>query len=113
MAHGHYAKTLPNDLSAPAFVNAWRTRALIVGAVFAVLGIILALLANAQGDHWNHFFRAWLMGFMICFGFAVGGTGSAHGPVLLGRQVGIADPSPAGSDDPHHAAGRPSSFPSA
>ncbi len=73
MAHGHYAKTLPNDLSAPAFVNAWRTRALIVGAVFAVLGIILALIANAQGDHWNHFFRAWLMGFMICFGFAVGG----------------------------------------
>jgi len=73
MAHGHYAKTLPNDLSAPAFVNAWRTRALIVGAVFAVLGIVLALLANSQGDKWNHFFRAWLLGLMICFGFSIGG----------------------------------------
>ena len=73
MAHGHHAKTLPNDLGAPAFVNAWRSRALIVGAVFAVLGIILAFLANSQGDHWNHFFRAWLLGFMICFGFSIGG----------------------------------------
>jgi hypothetical protein len=73
MAHGHHANTLPNDLNAPAFVNAWRSRALIVGAVFAVLGIVLAFLANSQGDHWNHFFRSWLLGFMICFGFTIGG----------------------------------------
>jgi hypothetical protein len=73
MAHGHHEKTLPADLSAPAFVNSWRSRALIVGVVALVAGIVLALLANTQGDHWTHFFRGWLLGFMICFGFAVGG----------------------------------------
>jgi hypothetical protein len=73
MAHGYHEKTLPADLSAPAFVNAWRTRALTVGVASAVIGIILAILANTQGDHWHHFFRAWLLGFMMCFGFAIGG----------------------------------------
>ena len=47
MAHATHLKTLPADLSAPAFVSAWRTRALIIGAVFGVIGIILAFLGNA------------------------------------------------------------------
>src|ERR1700744_4373301 len=69
MAHGYYEKTLPADLSAPAFVNGWRSKALIIGVGFSVLGIILGFLS---GDGWNHFLRAWLMGFMLTFGFCFG-----------------------------------------
>jgi len=64
-----HAKTLPADLGAPAFVDGWQTRALVVGAVFAV---IAALLAFADGSI-DHVLRAWLLGLMMTFGFAVGG----------------------------------------
>ncbi|HEY0759733.1 MAG TPA: hypothetical protein VGD59_10805 [Acidisarcina sp.] len=74
MAHGHHENILPSELGAPAFVTLWRTRAMMFGVGAGVVGIILAILATFfQGDHWNHFFRAWLLGFMICFGFCVGG----------------------------------------
>ena len=82
MAHEYHEKTLPADLSAPDFVNGWRSRALIIGAVFSVIGIILGFLAN---DGWAHFLRAWLLGFMISFGFCCGGMAllSSHQPVPL------------------------------
>ena len=66
----HHTKTLPADLSAPAFVDIWRKRALIIGVVFLAAAIVLGFLS---GDHWNHFLRAWLHGFMLCFGFSCGG----------------------------------------
>ena len=47
MANGYHAKTLPANLNAPAFVDVWRTRALIVGVVFSVIAIILGFLAMA------------------------------------------------------------------
>jgi hypothetical protein len=34
MAHESHAKTLPANLDAPAFVDVWKTRALIIGLVF-------------------------------------------------------------------------------
>jgi hypothetical protein len=89
MAHGNHEKTLPANLSAPAFVDVWRTRALTVGAVFVVLGFILAFLANGQGDQWQHFWRAWLLGFMICFGFCVGGTALLMLQYLSGGKWGL------------------------
>ena len=89
MAHAHHAKTLPADLNAPAFVSAWRTRALVVGVIFAVLGIVLALLANSQGDHFQHFLRSWLLGFMICFGFSVGGLCLLMVQYLSGGKWGL------------------------
>jgi hypothetical protein len=72
--HGH-AKTLPADLGAPAFVNAWKTRALVIGGVSLVVALILALAGAASGDiyAWEHVMRAWLLGLMITFGFSVGG----------------------------------------
>jgi hypothetical protein len=76
MAHDaiSHAKQLPADLSAPAFVNGWRSRALIVAGVFAVTAVILAFLGQAQdGLGWNHFLRGWVLGLMFTFGFAVGG----------------------------------------
>lgn len=85
MAHGHHARTLPADLGAPAFVNSWRSRALVVGAVFAVLSILLAVLDHSV----NHLLRAWLLGFMICFGFAVGGLAVLMVQYLTGGKWGL------------------------
>jgi hypothetical protein len=73
MAHETHAASipagLPADLGAPAFVDGWKTRALMVGAVFSV---IAAALAVADGST-EHVLRAWLLGTMLTFGFAVGG----------------------------------------
>jgi hypothetical protein len=73
--HGaSHAKILPADLGAPAFVDGWRTRALIVGAVAAVVAVILAFLGQAQNQlGWDHFIRAWVLGLVLTFGWAVGG----------------------------------------
>ncbi|HTX75025.1 MAG TPA: hypothetical protein VMD29_02385 [Terracidiphilus sp.] len=74
MAHATHSKTLPADLSAPLFVNAWRTRALVLCVVFAVIAVILAFLGQAQDQlGWEHVLRAWDLGLMMTFGFAVGG----------------------------------------
>ena len=64
-----HAKTLPAELGAPAFVDNWRMRALAVGAVFAAIAALLALADHSV----DHVLRAWLLGLMLTFGFAVGG----------------------------------------
>jgi hypothetical protein len=69
-----HAKTLPGDLSAPAFVDGWRNRALMIAVVFSVIALILAYLGQSQdGLGWDHFLRAWTLGTMLTWGFAVGG----------------------------------------
>jgi len=69
-----HAKVLPADLSAPAFVDGWKTRALTVGAVFSIVAVVLALLGQGQDQlGWDHFMRAWVLGLLLTFGFAVGG----------------------------------------
>jgi hypothetical protein len=78
MAHDTHAATqahgLPADLNAPAFVDAWRSRAWVVGAVFSVIAAILAFLAQAQdGLGWDHLLRAWVLGMLLTFGWSVGG----------------------------------------
>ena len=69
MAHESHTKTLPADLSAPAFVDGWRRKAVLVGGIFSV---VAALLAFADGSV-NHFLRAWVLGLMLTFGWSVGG----------------------------------------
>jgi hypothetical protein len=64
-----HAKTLPADLGAPAFVDGWMKRALIVGVIFSV---IAALWAFADGSI-DHLLRAWVLGLMLTFGWSVGG----------------------------------------
>jgi hypothetical protein len=54
------------DLSAPAAVKVAAHRSLIVGLIFAVISGILAFF-NPQ-----EFFRAYLIGFMLCLGAALG-----------------------------------------
>jgi hypothetical protein len=69
-----HARTLPADLSAPAFVDGWKSRAVMTGAVCMVLTVVLAFLGQAEdGLGWDHFLRAWVLGLMLTFGFAVGG----------------------------------------
>jgi hypothetical protein len=69
MAHSTHARTLPADLSAPPVVDAWRTRALIVGVVFSVISAVLALLDHSI----DHVLRAWVLGMVLTFGWSVGG----------------------------------------
>jgi len=76
MAHDaiSHAKELPADLGAPAFVDGWRGRALIVAGIFAVIAVILGFLGQTEdGLGWDHLLRAWVLGLMLTFGFAVGG----------------------------------------
>jgi hypothetical protein len=74
MAHETHIKSLPADLSAPAFVDGWKTRAWVVGAIFSVIAAILAFLDQAQyGLGWDHLLRAWVLGLMLTFGWSVGG----------------------------------------
>jgi len=70
---GH-AKALPADLAAPAFVDGWKSRALIVGGISMCVALLLIFLANAQ-DHlgFDHFYRAWALGTMVTWGLCIGG----------------------------------------
>jgi hypothetical protein len=58
-------------LSAPAFVNAWRARALMVAILFTVTAVVIAFLGGP--DAWAHVCRAWVVGLMLTFGFCCGG----------------------------------------
>jgi hypothetical protein len=69
MAHAAHAKVLPADLSAPAFVNGWRARALMVAVLFTVTAAVLAFLDHSI----DHVMRAWIVGTTLTFGFACGG----------------------------------------
>lgn len=84
MAHGH-AKTLPADLNAPPFVNGWISRALTVGVIFSILSVVLAFLDHSI----DHTLRAWLLGYMMCFGFAVGGLALLMVQYLSGGKWGL------------------------
>ncbi|MGA8043179.1 MAG: hypothetical protein WCA37_10280 [Terracidiphilus sp.] len=80
-----HARTLPADLSAPSFVDGWKSRALIVGVVFSV---IAALLAFADGSI-DHVLRAWVLGLTLTFGFAVGGLALLMVQYVSGGKWGL------------------------
>ena len=66
----HGPRTLPASLAAPNDVLVrWRTRALMVAAIFAVLTLALAFTDQGKA----HIIRAYLMGYMTVFNFAGGG----------------------------------------
>ena len=73
MAHETHAKALPADLSAPAFVNTWRTRALLIGLIFSGIAAVLAFADGPNGLGFDHVLRAWVLGLTLTFGFSVGG----------------------------------------
>jgi hypothetical protein len=68
--HGHGPKVLPASLAAPeAAIKAWRTRLLIVGVAAAIVSLVFLFVQGGRG----HMLRAYLLGYMICFGFSGGG----------------------------------------
>jgi hypothetical protein len=69
MDHGYQERQLPADLSAPAAVLRWRTRAALIGAVFTVLAVVDLLISRS----FNYLLRGWLMGLMLCLSFCLGG----------------------------------------
>jgi hypothetical protein len=89
--HGaSHAKTLPADLSAPAFVDGWRMRALVVAAVAAVAAVILAFLGQAQDQlGWDHVMRAWILGLLLTFGWSVGGLALLMVQYCSGGKYGL------------------------
>ncbi len=90
MAHGYNDKTLPADLSAPPFVNGWRSRALVVAAIFAGLSLVLAFLAaSVDHDGIDHLLRSYLLGFILCWGFAIGGMALLMVQYLSGGKWGL------------------------
>ena len=100
------AKTLPADLSAPAFVDGWRSRALMVAGVAAIVAVILAFLGQAQDQlGWDHFMRAWMLGLVLTFGWAVGGLALLMVQYCSGGKWGLAAAPSSRSRNPHPAAG--------
>jgi hypothetical protein len=85
-SHVQHLHGMPTELGAPLFVDAWRRRALMTGGIFAVVSLILGFLAR---DGFQHFLRAWLLGFMICLGFAIGGMALLMVQYLSGGKWGL------------------------
>jgi hypothetical protein len=90
MANDTFSRGLPTTTGAPAFVDTWRARALMVGLVCAAIAVILAFLGQAQ-DHlgWEHLLRGWLDGFVMCFGFCFGGMALLFVQYLSGGKWGL------------------------
>ena len=80
-----HAKQLPKDLGAPAFVDGWKTRALVIGLVFSVIAAGLALLDGSV----EHVLRAWLLGTVLTFGWAVGGLALLMVQYVSGGKWGL------------------------
>ncbi|WP_089836577.1 hypothetical protein [Granulicella pectinivorans] len=72
--HGHHAaqhgpRTMPTVLNSPDLISGWRTKSVIVAVVAALLSLVFLLVPGGA----SHILRAYLMGFILSFGFAGGG----------------------------------------
>jgi hypothetical protein len=88
MAHETHDKTLPADLSAPAFVDGWRSRALAIGVIFSAAAAALAV-ADHSPLSLDHVLRAWLLGLTLTFGLAVGGLAFLMLQYVTGGKWGL------------------------
>ena len=90
MANEYFSKGLPSSLTAPAFVDVWRMRALIAGLVFSAIAVGLAFMGQAQNQlGWEHLLRGWLDGFVMCFGLCFGGMALLMVQHLSGGKWGL------------------------
>jgi hypothetical protein len=89
--HGHTERRLAGDLAAPPLLlAAWRRRALVAGVAFAIAALVLVVLAEViEHDHFDHLIRSWLMGFMLCWGFSLGGMALLMVQYLSGGKWGL------------------------
>src|ERR1700761_8792092 len=90
MSHGHHAKTLPAELNALPLLSSWRRRALMVAGIFAVLSVVLAFLAaTVDHDGINHLLRSYLLGYILVWGFTVGGLALLMVQYVSGGKWGL------------------------
>jgi hypothetical protein len=89
MAHESHAKTLPANLDAPAFVDVWKTRALIIGLVFSAIAAGLAFGDGPNGLGLDHVVRGWLLGLVLTFSFSVGGLALLMVQYVSGGKWGL------------------------
>jgi hypothetical protein len=89
MAHELHAKTLPANLDAPAFVDVWKTRALIIGLVFSAIAAGLAFGDGPNGLGFDHVVRGWLLGLVLTFSFSVGGLALLMVQYVSGGKWGL------------------------
>src|SRR5271155_6160327 len=90
MAHEHHTKSLPAELNSPQLLNAWKRRALRIGAIFAVLSLVLACLAaTVDHDGIDHLLRSYLLGYIISWGFTVGGLALLMVQYVSGGKWGL------------------------
>jgi hypothetical protein len=83
-----HTKQLPRELGAPEFVNGWQRSALVVGLVCMVVAAGLGF-ADGRGFDVDHVLRAWLLGLMLTFGFAVGGLALLMVQYVSGGKWGL------------------------
>src|SRR6202049_2279913 len=81
----HGPRALPAVLDSPELVRAWRSRALLVGVIFTLLSVAFAFTSEGR----NHIVRAYLLGFMTCFGFAGGGLAMLMLQYVSGGKWGL------------------------
>src|SRR5260370_30524521 len=60
-------RVTPQDHAPPPVIARWRSRTVMVGAVFAVVAAALGLQYG-----WDLFLRAWLVGFLFWLGLTTG-----------------------------------------
>ena len=90
MAHEHHENSLPAELNAPLLLGTWRRKAMVVGAIFAVLSIVLAFLAaTVDHDGIDHLLRSYLLGYTICWSFTVGGLALLMVQYVSGGKWGL------------------------
>ena len=90
MAHEHHENSLPAELNAPLLLGTWRRKAMIVGAIFAVLSIVLAFLAaTVDHDGIDHLLRSYLLGYIVCWTFTVGGLALLMVQYVSGGKWGL------------------------
>jgi hypothetical protein len=83
--HHHGPKTLPLALDAPDVVKTWRTRCLMVCVAFTAASLPFVFMYGGK----THLLRAYLLGFMICFGFAGGGLAMLMLQYVSGGKWGL------------------------
>ncbi len=87
--HGHPSRgprVLPATLATPPAVAVWRRRFLLISAAFTILSFV-AFVWTHEGR--NHLLRAYLMGYMTCFGFAGGGLAMLMLQYVSGGKWGL------------------------
>ncbi len=82
----HGPRVLPATLTAPAAVQGWRMRLLLISAAFTILSIV-AFVWTHEGR--NHLLRAYLMAYMTCFNFAGGGLAMLMLQYVSGGKWGL------------------------